>query len=153
MADTIFEALRESHETQRALVRKLQRSVPGAARDELFTALRIELAAHEASEERFLYCAIMMDDMGLHASRHALADHHEMDALVEKLQQRGKGSPAWMPTFKQLSAELLDHLKEEEKAFFQISGKILTEKQKSSLAKKYRLDFERMKKKLASASS
>ncbi len=150
MPETLFEALRESHDTQRTLLRKIQRTAPGQVRNDLFTALRIELAAHEASEERFLYCPILMDDRGLHPSRDALAHHHKADELVEQLQLKEKSSAAWMTTLKLLSKEIHEHLKEEEKSFFQISGKILTDTQKTTLARKYRADFVRMKKKLSS---
>jgi hypothetical protein len=146
--ETIFEALRESHKTQRSLIRKLMLSEPGPRRVELFTELRIELASHEAAEERFLYAPIMMDDRGLHSSRDALADHHKMDDLVEKLQTPNHAGTRWMATVHKLSEELHDHLREEEKIFFQLSGKILTETQKTGLAKKYRKDFARMQKTL-----
>ncbi|MCA8411590.1 hemerythrin domain-containing protein [Burkholderia multivorans] len=65
MAETIFDALRESHEIQRSLMRRLLRSQPGEARSALFEQLRIELSAHEAAEERFLYVPMLMDDRGL----------------------------------------------------------------------------------------
>jgi iron-sulfur cluster repair protein YtfE (RIC family) len=141
MSETIFEALRESHATQRSLVRKLQRSEPGAHRVELFTALRIELAAHEAAEERYLYVPMLMDDRGLHSSRDALADHHKMDDLIEEMQTRGHAGRSWTANLAKLSEELHDHLREEEKIFFQLAGKILKEPQKTGLAKKYRKDF------------
>ena len=84
MNDTIYDALRESHETQRSLCRRLLRSKPGTReRLDLFTALRIELAAHAAAEERFLYVPILMDDRGLDSSRHALHEHHQVDELLQ----------------------------------------------------------------------
>jgi hypothetical protein len=43
------------------------------------------------------------------------------------------------------------HLKEEESKFFQTSGKILTDAQKTSAAVRYRRDHARMLKVLASA--
>lgn len=56
MPETIYDALRDSHETQRSLCRRLVRSKPHTKdRQDIFTALRIELAAHAAAEERFLY--------------------------------------------------------------------------------------------------
>ena len=50
----IFEALRLSHATQRALADNLI-ATQGAspARDLLFSELELELAAHAAAEERF----------------------------------------------------------------------------------------------------
>lgn len=151
--ETIFDALRESHQTQRSLIRKLRLSNPGAKRQEIFTELRIELASHEAAEERFLYCEILMDDRGLHASRDALADHHKMDEIVERLQTRDHRGRGWMRTVEGLANELHDHLREEEKIFFQLSGKILNATKKISLAKKYRKNFEKMKKKLTDSLS
>ncbi|MEX1828541.1 hemerythrin domain-containing protein [Luteibacter sp. CQ10] len=148
MPETIFEALRESHVTQRSLIRKLMRSQPGPDRVALFTALRIELAAHEAAEERFLYVPMLMDDRGLHPSRDALADHHKMDELVEKLQTPSHAGRRWTATVHQLSEELHEHLREEEKSFFQLAGKILTDSQKIALAKRYRKGYEAMRAKL-----
>lgn len=147
MSETIYDALRESHEIQRSLCRKLLRSKPGTtARAEIFKLLRVELAAHEAAEERYLYVPMLMDDMGLNASRHALHEHHELDELVEDLQVTDKSGSGWMATAKKLSEKVHHHLREEEKKFFQVSGKIISEAQKVRLAKAYRRDYERMRK-------
>lgn len=146
MPETIYDALRESHETQRSLCRRLLRSRPGEAREQIFRDLRIELAAHAASEERFLYATILMFDAGLDVSRHALHEHHEMDELVEKLREGTPSDRGWLATARALSHEVHHHLREEEKKFFQVSGKILGDREKLALAKKYRRDFARMKK-------
>jgi hypothetical protein len=148
MADNLFKALRESHEIQRSLMRKLLRSTPGARRHDLFRQLRIELAAHEAAEERYLYVAILMDDRGLHSARDALSDHHKMDEMVDDLQTRDSGARGWMNTLRKLSKELHDHLREEESIFFQLSGKILSAAQKVRLAKGYRKNYRAMHGKL-----
>ncbi|MEO8671103.1 MAG: hemerythrin domain-containing protein [Tahibacter sp.] len=145
MSETIYDALRESHEIQRSLCRKLLRSAPRTqSRHDLFNQLRIELAAHEAAEERFLYIPIMLDDKGLSSSRHALHEHHELDELVEDLQTRTLSDPGWMATAKKLSEKVHHHLREEEKKFFQVSGKILSATQKTKLARQYRKDYARM---------
>jgi hypothetical protein len=150
MAESIFEALRESHDRQRALCRKLMRTKAHTeARTAIFTALRIELAAHAAAEERHLYVPILMDDMGLSSARHALHEHHQMDEMVEDLQVLDHSGRSWMATAGKLSEKVHHHLREEEKKFFQVSGKILGATQKTRLAKRYRLDYARMVKKLA----
>ena len=150
MTDTIYDALRESHEVQRSLLRKLVRSKPGTQdRIRLFTQVRIELEAHEAAEERFLYAPMLMDDMGLVATRHALHEHHEIDELVEDVQKLDPAGDAWLEKAKALSHEVHHHLREEEKKFFQVSGKILSATQKARLAKQYRRDYVRMHKVLA----
>lgn len=150
MNDNIYDALRESHEIQRSLLRRLVRSKPGTReRIDLFTATRRELEAHEAAEERFFYVPMLMDDMGLNPSRHALHEHHQIDEMVEDLQIVDHSGAEWLAGVKALSHKVHHHLREEEKKFFQVSGKILSEAQKLKLAKGYRKDYERMHRKLA----
>jgi len=150
MTDTIYDALRESHEVQRSLCRKLLRAKPDDdRREELFRQLRIELAAHAAAEERYLYAPILMDDMGLSPSRHALSEHHDIDERVEDLQSVATDGDAWLERAKKLSETVHHHLREEERKFFQTSGKILTEAQKKRLAGQYRRDYARMHRTLA----
>ena len=142
----LYEELRASHARQRQLCSRLTRTraTNPEARRALFRALRAELAAHAAAEERYLYVPILMFDMGLNSARHALAEHHEMDELVEDLQKLDPGGTAWGAKAAELAAKVRHHLKEEETKFFQVSGKLLTETQKLRLAKQYRRDYERM---------
>jgi hypothetical protein len=150
MSETIYDALRESHEVQRSLLRKLLRSKPGTRdRISLLTQARVELGAHEAAEERFLYVPMLLDDMGLSASRHALHEHHQIDELIEDLQKLDPAEDAWIEKAKELSHKVHHHLREEEKKFFQVSGKVLSVAQKARSVNGYRRDYARMHKKLA----
>jgi len=150
MTTTIYDVLRESHEIQRVLFRKLLRSRPGSQdRIGLFTEARHELAAHEAAEERYLYVPMMMHDQGLAASRHALHEHHEVDELVEELEALDPAGDAWIQGAKSLSKAVHHHLREEERKFFQVSGKLLSDAQKRRLAGQYRRDYLRMRRNLA----
>ena len=149
MSETIYDALRESHDRQRSLCRKLLRSPPRSEkRIAVFTDLRTELAAHAAAEERFLYAPILMKDAGLDSSRHALHEHHELDEIVADMQVVGKNGAAWMARARKISEKVHHHLREEETKFFQVSGKLLSETQKQRLARQYRRDFARMSRKL-----
>jgi len=151
MPAALYALLHESHERQRALLRRLLRSAPGTrARLDLFTEARIELAAHEAAEERFLYVPMLLADAGLVSSRHALHEHHEIDELVEALQELDPDGDAWLDKARELSHEVHHHLREEETKFFQMSGKVLSATQKARLAGRYRRDYTRMHRKLAS---
>lgn len=151
MPDNIYDALRESHELQRLLLRKLLRSKAGSQeRVALFKQVRIELEAHEAAEERFLYAPMLMDDMGLNSTRHALHEHHQIDELIEDVQKLETNGTAWLEKARELSHKVHHHLREEEKKFFQVSGKILSATQKVRLAGGYRKDYLRMQKMLAS---
>lgn len=149
MPETIYDALRESHAIQRSLCRGLLRARPGTRdRISLFRQLHTELAAHAAAEERFLYAPVLMHDAGLDASRHALHEHHEMDELVEELHKADAEGGQWLGVARKLSQKVHHHLREEERKFFQVTGKLLDDKQKVLAAKKYRKDYARMLAKL-----
>lgn len=147
MADTnIFETLRESHELQRTLYRQLtETSGDTPERQELFEQLKLELTAHELAEERHFYIPLMAHDAGIDLSRHAISEHHQLDELIESLEEADPATPAWLPLAKKLAEKVEHHLKEEEHRFFQMAGKLLTEKQKTSLAASYRTDYEEAK--------
>jgi hypothetical protein len=141
---TIYDRLRESHERQRSFFRKLLRTAPGVARRDGFTALRKELAAHAAAEERFLYAVILMQDAGLKSSRHALSEHHDIDEIIEDMQKLDPAGEAWMTKAHELSHKVHHHLREEEKKFFQVSGKLLSQTAKVKLGRDYEKDYQRM---------
>lgn len=142
----IYDALRESHDAQRELCANLLASEPDAnTRKQLFKSLKVELEAHAAAEERFLYSPMLMEDAGLSVSRHALAEHHEMEELMDELTTNDPTVQGWLTRAKKLCDKVNHHLDEEEKVFFQLSGKILSEAQKNKLAKAYMSDYERLK--------
>ncbi|WP_163030292.1 hemerythrin domain-containing protein [Pseudomonas viridiflava] len=139
----IFEALRESHDRQRGYADALfQTSGDSEARAQAYKQLKEELQAHETAEERFFYIPLMEHDNGIDLSRHAISEHHEMDEMMEELDETEMSSPAWLATAKKLSEKVHHHLKEEEQKFFQMAGKLLDEKQKQSLAGKYVKEYE-----------
>ena len=142
----IFEALRESHEQQRNLAERLiQTSGHTQEREDLFKQLKNELYAHSVAEDRYLYIPLMFDDVGLDITRHALSEHHEMDELVEKLEETDMSNPSWLATAKQLSKKVHHHLKEEEHKFFQQAGKMLEDDEKEKLGKKYLAEYKKYK--------
>jgi hypothetical protein len=142
----IFEALRESHEIQRDLgARLLQTSGDTAERAELFKQLKTELIAHETAEERNFYLQLIPDDLGVDISRHAIAEHHEMDEMVEELEETEPSSPAWLAKARKLVEKVEHHLEEEEHKFFQQAGKVLTDRQKRALADSYLKAYQELK--------
>ena len=138
----IFEALRISHVTQRALADQLiQTQGDSAERVSLFKALKAELEAHAVAEERFFYVPLIAHDMTQEPSRHGIAEHHQMDKLVEELEATDLSSPGWLATAKALHHKIYHHLEDEEQGVFQLAGKVLSEAEKLSLAKDYEGEF------------
>ncbi|MES2940908.1 MAG: hemerythrin domain-containing protein [Pseudomonadota bacterium] len=139
----IFEALRVSHQTQRELAARLLAATSGEPdeRDRIFIDLKRELVAHETAEERCFYVPLFAHDTTVDASRHAIAEHHQMDEMVEDIEKMDAGSAQWLAAVRKLCEKVEHHLSEEEHKFFQEAGKVLTEAQKTSLARDYEAEF------------
>ncbi|MEM5564364.1 hemerythrin domain-containing protein [Psychroserpens sp. AS72] len=134
----IFEAIRKDHDIQRELLDKLvETSGDTKKRDEIFKSLKLELEIHANAEERHYYKPLIDSDMMQDKARHGIAEHHEIDELVEKLEETDYDSSAWLKIAKDLKHKVEHHLEDEEHKFFQLSGKVLSEKQKLELAENY----------------
>ncbi|HIZ51862.1 MAG TPA: hemerythrin domain-containing protein [Candidatus Pseudomonas excrementavium] len=142
---TIFEALRISHDKQRSYVDAVLRtSGDTQERADAYQQLKEELYAHETAEERYFYIPLMAHENGVDLSRHAIAEHHEMDELVEKLDETEMSSSAWLTTARALGDKVLHHLEEEEQKFFQMAGKLLSDRQKIELAEQYNEEYDEL---------
>lgn len=135
---TIFEALRQEHEIQRDLIDKLIKTQGKTEeRKKIFKQLKHELTIHADAEERHFYVPLIQKDMTQEKARHSVAEHHEIDELVEKLEDTNMDASSWLKIAKDLEHQLIHHLDEEEHEVFQMAGKVLTEKQKIDLAASY----------------
>lgn len=139
---TIFDDLRASHQVQRALTRTMTHARASAdTRRAAFLALARELDAHATAEERHFYVPLLMDDAGLSVTRHALADHHKVEEWVEQLRGVDPTGEQFAALAKQLSAEVREHLDEEEHGTFQLAGKLLSKTRQQQLSRQYRAEY------------
>jgi hemerythrin-like domain-containing protein len=135
----IFEQLREDHQKQRTLVDLLAKTHGDSeGRNELFSRLKQALQNHADAEERHFYTPLFENDLTQGKARHSVAEHHEMDELIEQLEETEFSSPAWLGIAKQLKERVIHHLDEEEQEVFQLAGKALSDKKKTALGQKYR---------------
>lgn len=135
----IYEALREDHDKQRELIAKLVETHGDSdERDTLFKALKSELEAHAIAEERAFYVPLMEDDLSQEKARHSVAEHHEMDEMIEKLEDTDYSSPAWLAAAKELCERVTHHLDEEEQEVFPVAGKVISDEQATALAAEYK---------------
>lgn len=135
----IFEALRQDHEKQRLLLKILaETSGDTAARREYYQDLKAQIKGHAVAEERHFYSKLIDKDAQPDLPRHAIAEHHEIDEILEKLDQTDMSSPAWLRYLKNLQEKVEHHLAEEEQEFFQVAGRLLNEFEKETLADEYR---------------
>lgn len=135
---TIFEAIRHDHDIQRNLLDQLvATSGDSKTRDALFKAVKNELEVHADAEERHFYKPLISTDMMQDHARHGIAEHHEIDELIEALEDTDYDSSAWLKIAKNLKEKVEHHLEDEERTFFQLAGKTLSETQKTKLASSY----------------
>lgn len=106
-------------------------------RKQKWQELKHELQIHADAEERTFYAPLIHNDMMQEHARHGIAEHHEMDELIEKIDDTDMDSPAWLVYAKQLCEKVEHHLEDEEHSFFQLAGKVFTESQKTDIAKDY----------------
>lgn len=137
--NSIFQTLIKDHEVQRELLDKLvQTSGDSAERRTWFSTLKKELKVHAKYEERFLYNPLIKENITQQQARHSVAEHKDIDDMIEDLESTSFSSPQWLRKMKKLKHCVEHHLTEEEEEVFPIAGVVLNSQQKTHLAKKYR---------------
>lgn len=135
---TIFESLRQDHDLHRELLDKLvETSGDTEDRKRLYLRLKHELEIHADAEERYFYKPLIDSDKTQDQARHGIAEHHEIDELLEKMDETDYSSPAWLGYAKELKAQMEHHYKDEEHEFFQMAGKVFHAQQKTNLGAAY----------------
>lgn len=143
----IYQAIKEDHEIQRDLcARLLKTSGESEERKKLWPELRKELEVHEVAEERYFYSPLIDTDRMQEDARHGMAEHHEIDELIQELEATKMESPHWLATMKKLSDKVHHHLEDEEEEFFEKSKKIYSQKEIKKLTEGYQKTREDYKK-------
>ncbi|MCM2129949.1 hemerythrin domain-containing protein [Larsenimonas rhizosphaerae] len=144
---TIFEELRADHDKQRTLLDLLTKTEGDSeGRRELFQQVKDALHHHETAEERHFYSPLMEYDTGVDKSRHGIAEHHEMDELMELMDSTDLSSSAWLGYAKKLQDMALHHFEDEENHYFISAGQKFSDSEKTTLATRYREEMERLDK-------
>ena len=135
---TIFERLRADHMIMRDLAEKLLATHgESAARLRIYSALKLEMLAHEIAEERYFYVPLIELDLTQEKARHSISEHHELDEYLEELDATAFSAPNWLKIATHMVHRLRHHMDEEEHEVFQLAGKALPEKSKKSLGADY----------------
>ena len=141
----IFDALLQSHERQRAICKRLLGAIgEPEERRQALSELKTEMAAHETAEERTFYVPLIEHDETVDAARHGIAEHHEMDEMVEDLERTEPGSSEWLQAVGTLVHKLEHHLEEEEQKFFPQAREVLSRGQQQALGEPYRQEHDRL---------
>ena len=115
----VLERLKTDHDRQRELLDKIaETSGDSDERRELFTELTKELKSHAAAEEQAVYSEMLANPEVSDETRHSVAEHHEIDEMLNDLAATDMSSPGWLQKFKQLDHRYRHHINEEEEDHF-----------------------------------
>ena len=115
----IFGTLVEDHDLHRRLLAEIAETQGASAqRKDLFELLTFELKAHAAAEEQAVWSTVLRKPEVTEDGRHAVAEHKEIDELLNELAARDMSSSAWLKRFSALRETYLHHIREEEQEQF-----------------------------------
>lgn len=139
----IFGRLIMDHELHRDLLDALgETQGESEERAELFERLNREIKSHAAAEEQALYSTMMRKPETTDETRHSVAEHKEIEELLNDLAATPMSSGAWMTKFRTLNERYLHHIDEEESENFPDYAEHLTAEDEAHM----REVFERRKK-------
>ena len=112
---TIYELLKKDHDKHRDLLAKLAETAGDSdERRKLWESFYCDVGAHAAAEEETFYAPLMEDEDGQPKGRHSVAEHKELDDIVQELVEMEMSSPGWLTRFKTLRERYEHHIEEEE---------------------------------------
>ena len=138
----IFGRLIMDHELHRDLLDALgETQGDSEERAELFERLTREVKSHAAAEEQALYSTMMRKPETTEETRHSVAEHQEIQVLLNDLAATPMGSGAWLTKLREFSERYLHHIDEEESENFDDYAQYLTPEDERHM----RAVFERRK--------
>ncbi len=115
----IFDALVVDHNKHRGLLDALEAtSGDTPERTALFEELTYELKGHALAEEQALWSTVLRKPEITEDGRHAVAEHKELDDMLNDLAATDMATGGWLTKFKSLKEEYLHHIGEEEEELF-----------------------------------
>lgn len=123
---TIYETLKQDHDRHRKMLASIaDTSGDTEERRELWDKFFHDVSAHAAAEEETFYSKLIADEDGQPEGRHSVAEHKELDDLMEELNEIEFSSPAWLTKFKDLKHRYEHHIDEEEEDIFPVAKKTI----------------------------
>ncbi|GGB63933.1 hemerythrin domain-containing protein [Henriciella pelagia] len=144
---TIYETLKQDHDRHRQLLASIaDTSGDSEERRELWDKFFHDVSAHAAAEEETFYSKLISTEDGQPEGRHSVAEHKEIDDMIEELNEIEFSSPAWLAKFKEMRDRYEHHIDEEEEDIFPVAqeniGKDGTGKIGSAFEKRKEAELE-----------
>lgn len=134
----IYEAIRADHEHHRDLLDRLAKSKPGSEdRRAAWKDFYYDVKSHAAAEEETFYGPLMKKQEGQEDARHSVAEHKEMDDLIDLINAIDPSSDQWMKQFESLKERYEHHMEEEEEDLFAKAREVLPEAAKDDTGARF----------------
>ena len=115
----IFERLKLDHDKHRDLLDRIAAtSGETPERKALFEEFTFEAKGHAAAEEQALYSTVLRKPPLTSCGRHSVAEHHEIEELLNDVAAADMATGAWLVKFRELAHRYLHHIDEEEEEMF-----------------------------------
>ncbi|MEA3391026.1 hemerythrin domain-containing protein [Sphingobium sp. CCH11-B1] len=139
MADaTIFDRLKQDHDSHRQLFAKMDEAKDDADRlEKLFDQFKVEVKAHAAAEEETLYATMLARPDLREDAQHSVSEHKEIEDYLEEMEEQAFNGQEWRETFAQLKKRYLHHIEEEEDEMFPDAAKDLTGEEERTLGERF----------------
>lgn len=124
----IYSAIKSDHDRHRKLMESIaDTSGASDARKAAWGELFHDIKSHSAAEEETFYSKLISKTWGQDAARHSVAEHHEIDELLEELNEMDMSSSGWLNRFKTLRHDYLHHMEEEEDEVFTRAKEVISD--------------------------
>ena len=136
---TIYETLKSDHDKHRDLLASLAETEGDSPeRRKLWKTFYYDVGAHAAAEEESFYSPLMEDQKGQPKGRHSVAEHKELDDIIQELEEMDMSSSGWLTRFKTLRHDYEHHIEEEEEEIFETARKVLGDDASGEIAATFR---------------
>lgn len=143
---TIYDEIKNDHDRHREILRKLaDTSGDSDERRKLWREFYCTVKSHAAAEEETFYASLIVETWGQDKARHSVAEHKELDDIMDELQETDMASPGWLTRFKTLRHDYEHHIEEEEDEVFERARKVVDDATAKELGPKF---LERKKKEM-----
>lgn len=123
---TIYQTLKEDHDRHRRMLATIaDTSGDTKKRREIWDEFYHDVSAHAAAEEETFYSKLIADEEGQQEGRHSVAEHKELDDMMEELNEIEFSSPAWLQKFKDMRHRYEHHIEEEEEDIFPVAKDVV----------------------------
>ncbi|WP_298492419.1 hemerythrin domain-containing protein [uncultured Maritimibacter sp.] len=135
---SIYDAIMQDHEKHRDLLDRIA-NTEGASdeRKSAWKEFYYEIKSHSAAEEEEFYSTLMKETWGQDAARHSVAEHHEMDEILDELDEMDMSSSGWLTRFKTLKHDYEHHMEEEENEVFGRAKEVVGEEENDAFGERF----------------